>query len=121
VVRSDQLKFRTAIVLESYEGIETGFEARIGGQKLIHFIGVAGNDYDEPTALVFHPLEENLNGLKPEVILCAGGQRIGFVNEQHSPDGLINEGISLHRCLPNILCDKRLTIALDQMPAFKQS
>src|SRR5579863_4918428 len=58
----------------------------IAAEEFLHAIGVTRENDDQVFALVFHYLQQNLDGFLPVVSLVLGPVKIiGLINEQHAP------------------------------------
>ena len=71
---------------EADPGGEPAGQAGVGGQERRRLLLVAGQDDDQPVAVVLGPLEQRLHGLRAEPVgLAVAGvdQAVGLVDEQH--------------------------------------
>ena len=79
-------------------------EARVGLEEGGHALFVAGQDHDQVAALVFHGLQEHLDGLLAVVPLVLGPiEIVGLVDEEHAADGLLEHLLGLGRRVAHIL------------------
>src|SRR5215210_4516887 len=74
-----------AVVVEADVLVEARAQPRVRVEELLHAPRVAGDDDDEVVAVVFHHLEERLDGLLPEVVGAAAAERVCLVDEEDAP------------------------------------
>src|SRR3712207_2628901 len=69
-----------AVVVEVDVLVEARAQPRVRVEEVLHLAGVAGDDDDEVVAVVFHHLQERLDGLAAEVVLAAGDRKSTRLN-----------------------------------------
>ena len=96
---------------------DSGAEAGIGLEELVHPVGVAGQDDHQVVALVLHDLEQDLDRLLPVVAFVIRAiEVIGLVDEQHPAHRLLQDLLRLGRGVADVLTDKIISCHRDQMP-----
>jgi len=79
-------------------------EAGVGFEELVHPVGIACKDHHQIVAVVFHDLQQDLDGFLAIVTLIVGAvEVIGLVDEQHAPHGLFQHFLGLGRGVADIL------------------
>ena len=79
-------------------------QAGIGREELVHPVLVAGEDHDQPVALVLHHLEEDLDRLLAVVALVLRAvQVVRLVDEQHAAVRALEHVLGLRRRVPDVL------------------
>src|SRR5687768_17030769 len=94
-------------------------KTRVRADKSFHFVWVAGDDDDEPIAIVLHAFEERLDGFIAEILL-GFGEAVGFVDEEHAVESAVDDGVGARGSLADVFRDERGAVALDQV-AFAQN
>ena len=78
--------------------------AGIGREELVHAVLVAGEDHDQPVAVVLHHLQEDLDRLLAVVALVLGPvQVVRLVDEQHAAVRALEHVLGLGRRVPDVL------------------
>jgi hypothetical protein len=91
--------------------------AGIGREELVHAVFVAGQDHDEPVAVVLRDLQEDLDRLLAVVALVLGPvQVVGLVDEQHAAVRALEHVLRLGRRVPDVLSHEILAGDRQQVP-----
>ena len=118
----DPSQFQRPIIVEHQLRIEAGAQPGIAVQQLVDRSGIAGQDHDQPMAIVLHSLDQCLHGfVSIGVVLSAGDQAVGLVDEQDTVQRFIDFAIGLGGRLPGVFGDESRAIGFDQVPALQQS
>ena len=115
----DAAEFAGVVVGELDEARETGMQAGVGIDEMLHRFRIAGHDDDEPFAVVLHALQQRLDGLRAEVGLVLG-QAVGLVDEEDAVERGIDHGVRPRRGLADVFRDEAGAVALDQMALLQQ-
>ena len=103
---------------------EAGAQAGVRVEEGAHQPRVAGDDDDEPVAVVLHPLQERLDRLGAEVeapVPAAGRERVRLVDEEHAVERAPDRPIGLDRRLADVLADERGAVDLDEVSLLEQA
>ncbi len=88
--------------------VKPGLQARIGIHKALRFFRVSGYDHHQFFAVVFHQLDQRIDGFPAKILFAALGQRVGFIDKEHAAEGtahyLGHFGGSLADVLPHESC-----------------
>ncbi len=114
-------QLRPGVVLEVEELVEAGLEAGVGVEEFAHRLGVARDDHHEIVAVVLHGLEERLDGLAAEVVLAAGGEGVGLVDEEHAAEGGLDDLLGLEGGLSDVARHETGTVHLDELALFQRA
>ena len=95
--------------------VETGFQARVGVDELVHQAVVACDDDDEILAVILHGLQQRVDGLQTEVVFGFGVQAVGLVDEQHAAKGALDHLRRLGGRLTHVARDQAGTVHLHQL------
>ena len=89
--------------------------------ELLHQSVVSGHDHDQVVAVILHGLQKRVNGLLAEVVFAlSGGQRIGFVDEQHAAHGGLDHLGGLLGRLAHVSGHQTGAIHLHKLPLGQQ-
>src|SRR5829696_3877229 len=100
---------------------EARLQTGIRLQETAHQRGVAGDDHDEPVAVVLHPLQQRLHRLGPEVARLAAGECVRLVDEEHAVERSPDRAVGLDRSRADVLADEPRAIDLHEVPALEQA
>ena len=93
--------------------------ARVEPEELVHPVLVAGEDHDQPVALVLHHLQQDLDRLDAVVALVLGTvQVVRLVDEQHAAVGALEHLLGLRRRVPDVLADEVVARDRDDVVAL---
>ncbi len=85
-------------------------------QQAFHRPGIACQNDNQAFAVVFHAFEQGLNGfVAVGVASFVADKAVGFVDEQHAVEGLVDLAVRFGRGLPRILGDQPRAIGFNQM------
>ena len=115
----DAQHFVRIVVVENEVFAESGPQARIGFDELVHEFRVAGYDNDQFVAVVFHSFENRFDRLLAVAILSICRQGVRFVDEQHAAKCALDHFLGFDGCLAKIPANQRAAVGLDQL-AFRQ-
>ena len=97
-------------------------QAGVGFDELLHLVGVSGHDDHKPVAVVFHAFQERCNCLSTIVLRAVAlGERISFVDEKHSVERRVAEGVDAWSRLAHILADEPRAVGFNQMAFLEHS
>ena len=106
-------QFGGGVVLEIQVDREPRLQSGIAVDEGFHVRRVAGGDHDQAIAMVFHALDQGVDGLAAEVILAAGDKGVGFIHEEHSIQGLAHQIVGFLGGVADVLADQAEAIGLD--------
>ena len=101
--------------------VEARAQARIRVEEVLHPTRVARDDDDQLVAMVFHHLEERLDGLLPEVVRAAAAQSVRLVNEEHAAERPRRCLFDLDGGLADVAGDQPGAVGLDQVAAAQHA
>ena len=79
----------------------------VGAEEGLHPVLVARQDHDQIVALIFHHLQQYLDGFLPVIALVFRAiQVVGLVDEEHAPHGLLQHLFGLGRGVSDVLADQ---------------
>ena len=89
--------------------------------KRFHLVGIAGQDHDQPLAVVLGPLEQRLDRLAAVHILpFSRHEAVRFVDEQHAVERLVDLGVRFGAGLAHVFGHQAGAVGLDEV-AFLQN
>src|SRR5437763_13151116 len=118
----DRQKLVGRVVGEGDLAREARAESGIRVEEAVHQLRVAGDDHDEPVAVVLHPLQQRLDRLGPEVLpLVAPVERVGLVDEEDAVERAADDAVGLERSRAHVLADEAGPVDLYQVAALRQA
>ena len=91
-------------------------QARIGPEKSVHPVLVAGQYHHQVVALVFHHLQQDLDRFLAVVALVLGPvEVVGLVDEEHPAHGPLQDLLGLRRGVSDVLADQVVARDGDQV------
>src|SRR5947199_8022173 len=108
--------------MEINEAREFRLQSRVRREELLHGYGVAGNDYYQLIAIVFHRFQQRVDrlltiriGIGRSVLTAC--QRICLVDEQHAAERFLHNFRSFDSRLSQVPSDKTTPICLYYLSA----
>ena len=112
----DRQQFHRRIIGEVDMMGDTRTHAGITLEKPLHLVLVAGQDHYQVVAVVFHDLQQDLDGFLTVIALVLRlVEIIGLVDEQHPAHGLLDDFLGLGRRVSDVLTNQIVTSHRDQM------
>jgi hypothetical protein len=88
-------------------------------EEAVHAVPIAGQDDDEPLAVVLHHLEEDLDRLDAVVALVVGAvEVISLIDEQYAAEGPFENFLRLRRGMADVLPDEVIARNRDHVVAL---
>ena len=75
------------VVGEVEKAVEPGLQTGVGVDEPVHEIVIPRRDDHQIVPVVLHGLEDGVDGLPAEVVLRSAVEGVGLVDEQHAPQG----------------------------------
>ena len=95
-------------------------QSRIGTEKPLHQLLVAGCYDNQIIPVVFHGLEQRINGFLSKVVFTVAAEGIGLVDEKHAPHGFSNHLFRFQRRLSHIAGHQTTAVCFHQV-SFRQN
>ena len=93
----------------------------VGSQEGSHFFGITCQNDDEIIPIVFHSLDQCINGLQTKAVILAAIERIGFVNKQHAANGTLDDLHGQRSRMTNVFANQVAPADLHQLSARKHA
>ena len=94
---------------------EAALQSRVGIDEFVHVIRITGHDADELATVVLQALQQCVDSLSAKGVLVTGLQRIGFVDEEHTTHGGVDELVGLDSRLPRKASHQFRAVSLYQL------
>ena len=111
----DRHEFFGVVVGELDGPCESAFEARVRVDQFDHFGGVAGSDHRQVVTVVFHELDDRVDGFEAEVVFATPGKGIGLVDEERSSERRLQDLLRRRRGLPDEAGNEAGAVGLDEV------
>ena len=104
------------IIRELHEPVETAFKAGVGRNKGLHQLRIAGDNHHQVVAVVFHCLQQGIDGFLAVIRFSFACEGIGLVDKKNAAQGLGDDLLGLDGGLPDVSGHQAGPIHLDQPP-----
>ena len=81
-VDEDLRQLIRSVVLEMNSLCKTTLQSRVRINKVMHIVGISGNDADKLSSIIFQALQQGINSLRAKAILIVRLERISLVDEE---------------------------------------